>query len=107
MGLGDKIQNAGEEAAGKVKETTGRATDNGSLEAEGKADQASANIKQAGEKARTPSRTPWSDQRPTTKDTRHHPDTPRLTQGLTEAALTARIGRMLEAASGSFYRKLW
>ncbi len=28
MGLGDKIQNAGEEAAGKVKETTGRATDN-------------------------------------------------------------------------------
>jgi len=35
MGLGDKIQNAGEEAAGKVKETTGRATDNQSLEAEG------------------------------------------------------------------------
>jgi len=52
MGLGDKIQNAGEEAAGKVKETTGRATDNRSLEAEGKADQASANIKQAGEKAK-------------------------------------------------------
>ena len=52
MGLGDKIQNAGEEAAGKVKETTGRATDNESLEAEGKADQASANIKQAGEKAK-------------------------------------------------------
>jgi uncharacterized protein YjbJ (UPF0337 family) len=52
MGLGDKIQNAGEEAAGKVKETTGRATDNRSLEAEGKADQTSANIKQAGEKAK-------------------------------------------------------
>ena len=51
MGLGDKIKNAGEEAAGKVKETTGRATDNKSLETEGRADQASANIKQAGEKA--------------------------------------------------------
>ena len=45
MGLGGEIQNAGEEAAGKVKETTGRATNNQSLEAEGKADQASANIK--------------------------------------------------------------
>ena len=52
MGVGDKIQNAGEEAAGKVKETTGRATGNQRLEAEGKADQASANIKQAGEKAK-------------------------------------------------------
>lgn len=52
MGLGDKIQNAGQEAAGKVKETTGRATDNQSLEAEGKADLVSANIKQAGEKAK-------------------------------------------------------
>ena len=52
MGLGDKIQNAGEEAAGKVKETTGKATGNESLEAEGRADQASANIKQAGEKAK-------------------------------------------------------
>ncbi len=52
MGLGDKIQNAAEEAGGKVKETTGRATDNDSLEAEGKGDQASANVKQAGEKAK-------------------------------------------------------
>lgn len=52
MGVGDKIQNAGEEAAGKVKETAGRATDNQSLEAEGRADQVSANVKQAGEKAK-------------------------------------------------------
>jgi len=52
MGLGDKIQNAGEEGVGELKEATGRATDNQSLEAEGKADQASANIKQAGEKAK-------------------------------------------------------
>jgi uncharacterized protein YjbJ (UPF0337 family) len=52
MGVGDKIQNAGEEAVGKVKETTGRATGNQSLEAEGRADQASADVKQAGEKAK-------------------------------------------------------
>ncbi|GEK21944.1 CsbD family protein [Cellulomonas xylanilytica] len=49
MGLDDKISNAAEEAKGKVKETTGRATDDERLEAEGKGDQASANIKQAGE----------------------------------------------------------
>jgi uncharacterized protein YjbJ (UPF0337 family) len=49
MGLGDKISNAAEEAKGKIKEATGKATDNGSLEAEGKGDQASANVKQAGE----------------------------------------------------------
>ncbi len=52
MGLGDKISNAAEEAKGKVKEATGKATDNGSLEAEGKGDQASANVKQAGEKVK-------------------------------------------------------
>lgn len=52
MGLGDKIKNAGEEAAGRVKEATGKATDNDSLEAEGKGDQASANVKQAGEKTK-------------------------------------------------------
>ena len=44
MGVGDKIGNAGEEAAGKVKEATGKATGNESLEAEGKGDQASANV---------------------------------------------------------------
>ncbi len=49
MGLDDKIRNAGEEMAGKVKEGTGRATDNERLEAEGKGDQTSANLKQAGE----------------------------------------------------------
>jgi len=52
VGLGDKIGNAGEEAAGKVKGTAGKATGEESLEAEGKGDQASANIKQAGEKAK-------------------------------------------------------
>ena len=49
MGLDDKISNAAEEAKGKVKETAGQATDNERLEREGQADQASANIKQAGE----------------------------------------------------------
>ncbi|WP_426297900.1 CsbD family protein [Arthrobacter sp. R-11] len=52
MGLDDKIRNAAEEAAGKVKEKTGEATDNEQLEAEGKADQMKANVKQAGEKVK-------------------------------------------------------
>jgi len=52
MGLDDKIRNSAEEAAGKVKETTGQATDNEELEAEGKADQVKANVKQAGEKVK-------------------------------------------------------
>ena len=50
MGIDDKISNATEEAAGKFKEGAGRATDDEQLEAEGKADQTSANVKQAGEK---------------------------------------------------------
>ncbi|WP_313280662.1 CsbD family protein [Timonella senegalensis] len=49
MGIGDKISNAAEEAKGKVKEATGKMTDNERLEAEGKIDQAKANAKQAGE----------------------------------------------------------
>jgi uncharacterized protein YjbJ (UPF0337 family) len=52
MGMGDKIQHAGEEAAGKVKEGVGKATDDRSLEAEGKGDQAAANVKQAGDDAK-------------------------------------------------------
>ncbi len=50
MGIDDKISNASEEAAGKLKEGAGKATDNEQLEGEGKADQTSANVKQAGEK---------------------------------------------------------
>jgi uncharacterized protein YjbJ (UPF0337 family) len=50
MGIDDKISNTSEEAAGKVKEAGGKATDDEQLEAEGKADQTSANVKQAGEK---------------------------------------------------------
>ncbi|MHA6512279.1 CsbD family protein [Tessaracoccus sp. Z1128] len=52
MGADDKIRNAAEEAGGKVKEGLGKVTDNERLEAEGKADQTSADIKQAGEKVK-------------------------------------------------------
>lgn len=50
MATGDKIDNKAEDVAGKVKEGVGRATDDERLEQEGKTDQASASIKQAGEK---------------------------------------------------------
>jgi uncharacterized protein YjbJ (UPF0337 family) len=51
MSIGDKIKHAGEEAVGKVKEATGKATGNESLEAKGQAEQAKADVKQAGDKA--------------------------------------------------------
>jgi len=50
MGLDDKIDNKAEEVGGKVKEHVGKATDDEDLEAEGKVDQSSADLKQAGEK---------------------------------------------------------
>ena len=49
MGIGDKMQNAMQDAAGKVKEGLGSATDNEKLQAEGKGDQGAASAKQAGE----------------------------------------------------------
>lgn len=49
MGGADKIENAAEKAAGKAKEAVGDMTDNEKLQAEGKADQTKANLKQAGE----------------------------------------------------------
>jgi len=52
MGLDDKISNKAEELKGQGKETTGKATDDEQLEAEGKGDQAGANLKQAGEKVK-------------------------------------------------------
>jgi uncharacterized protein YjbJ (UPF0337 family) len=45
----DKIKNAAEEAMGKAKEGLGDATDDQRLRDEGKGDQATANLKQAGE----------------------------------------------------------
>jgi len=48
----DKAKNTGENVTGKIKETTGKATGNESLEAEGKVDQVKADTKQAGEKVK-------------------------------------------------------
>ncbi len=50
MAFDDKVDNKSEELGGKVKEGLGKATDDERLEAEGKADQTSSNLKQAGEK---------------------------------------------------------
>jgi uncharacterized protein YjbJ (UPF0337 family) len=52
MGLGDKIENAAEKAGGKGKEAAGSATGDESLKAEGQADQAKGDLKQAGEKVK-------------------------------------------------------
>jgi uncharacterized protein YjbJ (UPF0337 family) len=52
MSAEDKIRNKTEELTGKGKEAAGRATDDPDLEAEGKGDQASGNLKQAGEKVK-------------------------------------------------------
>jgi uncharacterized protein YjbJ (UPF0337 family) len=49
MAFDDKVDNKSEELGGKVKEGVGKATDDERLEAEGKADQTSSNLKQAGE----------------------------------------------------------
>lgn len=49
MGLMDRAKNAAQNATGKLKEGAGRAGDDKKLEAEGKNDQAGANLKNAGE----------------------------------------------------------
>jgi uncharacterized protein YjbJ (UPF0337 family) len=49
MGLQDKIKNKFQDLTGKGKETVGNATDDRSMEREGKADQAKSNLKDAGE----------------------------------------------------------
>ena len=49
MSATDKIKNATQDAQGKVKEAVGKGTDDHSLEAEGKGDQVSADVKKAGE----------------------------------------------------------
>ncbi|MEU5889169.1 CsbD family protein [Streptomyces sp. NPDC047461] len=45
----DKAENTGDKAKGKVKETVGKAVGNERLEAEGRAEQAKGDLKQAGE----------------------------------------------------------
>jgi uncharacterized protein YjbJ (UPF0337 family) len=52
MGIGDKMQNQFEKAKGKAKETTGDATDDESMQAEGKGEQMEADAKQAVEKGK-------------------------------------------------------
>jgi uncharacterized protein YjbJ (UPF0337 family) len=52
MGLDDKIRNAAEDLSGKTKEAAGRGTGDERLEAEGRTDQASSDLKQAGEKVK-------------------------------------------------------
>jgi uncharacterized protein YjbJ (UPF0337 family) len=52
MGLDDKIDNAAQDAKGKAKEAAGKMTDDERMEAEGKGDQMSADIKGAGEKVK-------------------------------------------------------
>ena len=52
MSSEDEISNKIDELAGKGKEVAGRATGNPDLEAEGKAEQATSNLKQAGEKVK-------------------------------------------------------
>ncbi len=48
----DKLDNAAENMGGKAKEAVGDATDNKRLENEGRADQTSADLKDAGEKVK-------------------------------------------------------
>ncbi len=52
MGFKDKVSNKTEEFKGKGKEAKGRATDDQSLKAEGKADQKKAGLKDVGEKVK-------------------------------------------------------
>jgi uncharacterized protein YjbJ (UPF0337 family) len=49
MSADDKAKNAAQDMGGKIKEGVGKATGNDSQVAEGKADQRSAKLKEAGE----------------------------------------------------------
>ena len=48
----DKAKDKAQAAKGNVKETAGKASNDRSLEAEGKADKLAGNLKQAGEKVK-------------------------------------------------------
>jgi len=52
MGIADKAKNTAQKAAGEVKEAIGKHADNKDLQAEGKKDQVSGDLKNAGEKAK-------------------------------------------------------
>lgn len=52
MGIADKAKNKAQAAKGDVRDKVGEATDDRSMQARGKADKASGNLKQAGEKVK-------------------------------------------------------
>ncbi|KIF01885.1 general stress protein CsbD [Streptomyces sp. RSD-27] len=52
MAAGKKAKNMGKDTKGKIKEATGRAVGNESLEAKGRAEQSVADAKQAAQKAK-------------------------------------------------------
>ena len=52
MGMDDKLKHSAESGLGKAKEKLGDATDDPSLQAEGKKDQSKSDLKQAGEKVK-------------------------------------------------------
>ncbi len=52
MGMADKLENIKDNVVGSVKEAVGKVTDNERLEAEGKAQDATGDLKQAGEKVK-------------------------------------------------------
>lgn len=52
MGTDDKFENKADELKGRAKEAVGDATDNEQWQAEGRAERAKADIKQAGEKVK-------------------------------------------------------
>ena len=52
MALEHKARNASQTARGKAKEVVGRATNDRTMETEGKVDQAIGHLKQAGEKVK-------------------------------------------------------
>ena len=57
----DKAQNKIDELKGQAKEGLGKVTDDESTEAEGRADQAKANVKQAGEKVKDAAKNAFGD----------------------------------------------
>ena len=52
MAAADKAKNTVQQAKGTLKETAGKISGNDKLQAEGKADRAKGNLKQAGEKVK-------------------------------------------------------
>ena len=52
MGIVDKAKDKAQAAKGDIKDTVGKATNDRSLQAEGKGDKVAGNLKQAGEKVK-------------------------------------------------------